>query len=127
MSDLLPCPFCGASAQISTRTDECIWSHDQVEWTAVSCSGGPDFDCFQPSVDWPTSATDDHGTQLSISQWNRRAIPAADARAEVLKEAATAIWNGPITEYGRAAQGPELQAANKCRDAILALIPEKQQ
>ncbi len=99
MGDLLPCPFCGASAQISTRTDECIWSHDQVEWTAVSCSGGPDFDCFQPSVDWPTSATDDHGTQLSISQWNRRATPAAEKHAA-------------------------LEQYCLCRDAILALIPE---
>lgn len=114
MSDLLPCPFCGGSAQISTRTDECIWSHDQVEWTAVSCSGGPDFDCFQPSVDWPTSATDDNGTQLSISQWNRRALPAADARAEaLLKRAAQMayeVWDDP-------------EALAK---AILALITEKQ-
>lgn len=51
------------------------------------------------------------------------ATPADDVRAEALKEAANAIWNGPIREYARAAQGPELQAAHKCRDAILALIP----
>ena len=84
---LAPCPFCGGKAKISTRTDECLWSHNQVEWTAVSCSGGPDFDCLQPSVDWPTEATDDHGVQLSISQWNRRALPAApaeDVRADLL-------------------------------------------
>ena len=52
------------------------------------------------------------------------AAPAEDVRAGALKEAANAIWDGPICEYGRAAQGPELQAAHKCRDAILALIPE---
>lgn len=88
--DLLPCPFCGGEAQISTRTDECLWSHNQVEWTAISCSGKPDFDCFQPSVDWPSSATDEAGTQLSVSQWNRRALPAftlPDDAAKVVEEA----------------------------------------
>ena len=55
------------------------------------------------------------------------ALPAAPAeyvRAGALYQAANAIWDGPIREYARAAQGPELQAAHKCRDAILALIPE---
>ena len=96
---LKPCPFCGGSARVSTRTDECIWSHDQVEWTAVSCSGGPNFDCLQPSVDWPTSATDENDTQLSISQWNRRALPAAPAeaaRAEALREAIQLVGNQAV-------------------------------
>lgn len=132
MTELLNCPFCGGSAKISTRTDECIWSHDQVEWTAVSCSGGPDFDCFQPSVDWPTSATDDNGTQLSISQWNRRALPAApdeDVRAGAhqagmilgLQMAADIASAHDYTIQSSSAA--DLRAIQIC-NAILALIPE---
>lgn len=49
--------------------------------------------------------------------------PAA-IREAALREAADAIWNGPIRVYGRAAQGSELNAAHACRETIFALIGE---
>jgi hypothetical protein len=45
-------------------------------------------------------------------------------REAALREAANAIWNGPIKSYGRVAQGSELNAAHACRETILSLIRE---
>ena len=74
---LLPCPFCGGEAAVSTQYDEDIWSHNSVEWTSVRCSGH-DYDaegtpCAEPTVSWPTHATNEQGVTLAVAAWNRRA------------------------------------------------------
>jgi len=86
--ELLPCPFCGGDASTYTRQDEDIWSHNQVEWTTVLCSGlGPDYrgaPCAEPMVSWPTHAVDDNGVPLAIAAWNRRTLaPAEEKKDEI--------------------------------------------
>jgi Lar family restriction alleviation protein len=36
--DLLPCPFCGGEASVSTYETESLWSHNIVTYTRVGCS-----------------------------------------------------------------------------------------
>lgn len=38
LKSLLPCPFCGGEASISSVMDESIWSHNIVPWTSVACT-----------------------------------------------------------------------------------------
>jgi hypothetical protein len=60
-----PCPFCGDTPSLKTRTDEDIWTHDIVEWVWVGCE-----ECdvgFEQPV-----TSDDKPSEL----WNRRSAPA---------------------------------------------------
>lgn len=61
---LLPCPFCGGEATISTKHDEDIWSHNIVPWTYVGCR-----ECEFEMVTC-------EGVEPSAqAMWNRRAAP----------------------------------------------------
>lgn len=42
VGELLPCPFCGGEAVTSTYVTESLFSHDQVEYLSVGCSGDCD-------------------------------------------------------------------------------------
>lgn len=66
MRELLPCPFCGGEAEISTHMDESIWSHETVPYTKVACREceiGTEYRC----QGWEPTA---------LEEWNRRATPA---------------------------------------------------
>ena len=99
MGDLLPCPFCGVEASAVEDT-----SHSTAY--SVGCFNGK---CALEPYVWDVSKA------VAIAAWNRRAIPATDARAEaLLKRAAQMayeVWDDP----------------EALANAILALIPEKQQ
>lgn len=41
--ELKGCPFCGSPAARSTFVTESLWSHDEVEWLSIGCSGDCDF------------------------------------------------------------------------------------
>lgn len=67
--DLLPCPFCGGDAR--------IWedpSHSSAFF--VGCDD-PAGDCFG-SIHWEETR------EKAIAAWNRRALPAIDAREKAL-------------------------------------------
>jgi hypothetical protein len=93
--DLKPCPFCGGEA---SDTGFMTWSKAE----AIAA--------------WNTRR---EFAPVVIHQVDPTAI-----REAALREAAFAIWNGPIMDYARAARGPELNAAHACRDAIFTLIGE---
>jgi hypothetical protein len=61
---LLPCPFCGGEAHISTRMDEDIWSHNTVPYTTVTCG-----DC-----DIGTNSTCEGWDPTAQEAWNRRRL-----------------------------------------------------
>ena len=77
-SELLPCPFCGGEADVSTRQDEDIWTHNIVTWTEVGCHECNYFFEGPPGIE-PTPA----------EHWNTRALPRAGEGGEVerLREA----------------------------------------
>jgi hypothetical protein len=78
--DLLPCPFCGSKARTSSRLDESLWSHEQVEWLQIGCSA--DCDIFM--------ASEVH--EDVRANWNRRIAKArSPASLEVGREAIARI------------------------------------
>lgn len=56
---LKPCPFCGTQPDKTVRQDECLWSHNIVDWTQVRC-----WNC-DVQFEWP------EGIDV-VAQWNRR-------------------------------------------------------
>jgi hypothetical protein len=70
---LLPCPFCGGEAHISTRMDEDIWSHNTVPYTTVTCG-----DC-----DIGTNSTCEGWDPTAQEAWNRRDGANADVSAYI--------------------------------------------
>ena len=103
---LLPCPFCGGAASIHKG----MVAFEDYEIHCDICGVcSPNFGALNETL---TPKSD------AIAAWNTRALPAvnpAAIREAALREAADAIWNGPIRVYGRAAQGSELNAAHACR------------
>jgi Lar family restriction alleviation protein len=61
--ELKPCPFCGSEANIQSRMDEDIWSHDTVKWVRVQCGG-----CDVETPEWPESVAEDE----VYAVWNSR-------------------------------------------------------
>lgn len=80
MSELKPCPFCGNAPRVNKRKDECLWSHNIVEWTGVRCT-----EC-DVGFDWPEGAEPD-----AITQWNARALPSAELERDAA-DAARYRW-----------------------------------
>ncbi len=105
MSDLLPCPFCGGEASAVEDT-----SHSTAY--AVGCFNGA---CALEPYVWDTSKA------VAIAAWNRRALPATDARAEALKEAEKALrdWQDSLNVH----RMPETAiAVGMAADVVAALI-----
>lgn len=63
-NELLPCPFCGGKAAISTNHSESLWSHDVVLWTQVSCE----------SCEASMPQTCDGYEVEAVEAWNTRRI-----------------------------------------------------
>lgn len=76
MSELLPCPFCGAAARIESNRD---W-HRLYANHADHCV----FDTDEASM--MTPATDDD-LALMVEDWNRRTYPAPTADADHAEDA----------------------------------------
>jgi Lar family restriction alleviation protein len=64
----LPCPFCGQPPRVTKRQDECLWSHNTVDWHGVHCS------TCDVGFDWPEGAE-----RSALEQWNSRASLACHA------------------------------------------------
>ncbi|CAB4157940.1 Restriction alleviation protein, Lar [uncultured Caudovirales phage] len=78
MVDLEPCPFCGGEPEFSVGK-----TGDDKDWHYIECG---ECEAMGPHVKYA-----DHNIAIKdalAEAWNRRAIRAADARAEALKEAA---------------------------------------
>lgn len=73
--NLKPCPFCGTPPLVSTRRDEDLATHNEVEWTSVGCP-----EC-SISFEWPTHGYHDQNQDpsipLAVYQWQRREPVAA--------------------------------------------------
>ena len=74
--ELKPCPFCGGEASASSRMDEDLSTHNQVEWKKVGCDSCEVYFEIPDGYDCGTAA----------EQWNTR--PALKDRDVVLEEAA---------------------------------------
>lgn len=69
-NELKPCPFCGGTPDVSTRMDEDLATHDQVEWVTVSCGGTEDDFCH---ADVSISIPNGYEGGTAIERWNARA------------------------------------------------------
>ena len=59
--ELLPCPFCGGDAMLTSYKDESLWTHDQVDWFRV--------DCCECDLESPPVCM---GMQEAIDYWQKR-------------------------------------------------------
>jgi len=74
VDELMACPFCGSAAVKSVRTDEDIWTHNQVEYTNIGC-GNDNLECLvEPEISWP-SHQEENGVTESERLWNMRKPP----------------------------------------------------
>lgn len=85
MGDMKECPFCGGDDVVTVLDRE-----QGQKWGFAGCNScaarGPEVRTGYDTADeapWRAEA---------IAEWNRRAIPAADARAEALREAASHVF-----------------------------------
>jgi Lar family restriction alleviation protein len=62
---MLPCPFCGGEATISTYETESLWSHNTVTYTQVECE----------TCDFQRATEPGHELE-ALDWWNMRAIVA---------------------------------------------------
>lgn len=101
MSEILPCPFCGGKAEWKSGGPGCAW---------IACKSCP-------------AETGDGSIPRIIEAWNRRAIPATDARADALREAVKALrdWQDALIANGLHETALTVGMA---ADAVLALIGE---
>ena len=108
MSDLLPCPFCGGEAEFSLGE-----TGDGKEWHYIECT---ECEAMGPRVQYA-----DHNIAIKdalAEAWNSRAIPAADARAEALKEAAEMIdkrHRGNLPDHIKSDDGNAIRAMIKTK------------
>ena len=114
MSDLLPCPFCGCHI-VQTAAD----ASQGDKWGFAHCgmcgAQGPEVKTqydTSPDAFWRDDA---------LEQWNRRAIPATDARAEALREAASHVF---VLLHNTPAYVDARTLRDLVPESILALIPE---
>lgn len=59
---LKPCPFCGGQPDQTSRMDEDLGTHNQVEWVGVRCN-----EC-DIGFEWPIQCEPG-----AVKQWNTRA------------------------------------------------------
>ena len=106
----IPCPRCGMMPEIDTGFSDAPYPPGQEY---VSCPG--------VRVGIPGVVDQSCGTHaIGVAAWNYRAIPAADARAEALREAADVVEDYCSDMPDLAGHGHSVGL----KDAILALIPE---
>lgn len=90
--ELKPCPFCGGEASASSRMDEDLSTHNQVEWKNVGCDNCEVYFEIPDGYDCGTAG----------EQWNTRPAPKADSalvgelayHAETLQNVKDVLANG---------------------------------
>lgn len=87
--DLLPCPFCGGKPTLKLG---------RGAWGVLCTCGGKTFIHTYDGGFFSTGKTTDEAKASAIAAWNRRAIPATDARADALRGAIMRLRSAPLPE-----------------------------
>lgn len=114
--ELLPCPFCGCEANLSTYETESLWSHNIVTYTQVGCEECGYFISSEPGFE--VEAPGRWNTRASLSR-----LPLEDTIKSFQQIAAneTPYSNATVRRMARIARAAISSLLNR---GIIYLTPE---